>query len=339
MGDRGSGLLLLLHFTAEDLARIVLFNHSLPHMNEAVLSLQILRRTDQGFRYGPWRSAIRGQIPELTRPLAQLLPVHGWIPDFLTPSIVDHHDGADVLEGITATSRHQIAAELRILAGHHRLPSWASSLAQGDADTMKALTTAMAAYHKVAIAPHVQRMQAALDSDLAHRTTILAQHGVGALLHSLHPALRWEPPVLTIPATHDSDVHLEGRGLVLVPTVFCGPTPRFLPNPDDIPVLAYQLPFDPDTGPFTNPAPGHHRKAIDKILGASRSRILHLIHTTPGLTTGQLAQRADLSLASASEHTTALRHAGLITSHRDHGSTRHYSTSTTTSLLTERAPA
>jgi DNA-binding transcriptional ArsR family regulator len=330
------GVMLRLHLTVEDLARVVLFNHLLPQMNEAVLSLQILRRTDQGARYGRWRGALRGQVPALVRPLAELVPVRGWIPDFLTPAIVDTHDGADVLEGIRSTSRHQIADELRTLAGHHAVPSWVGSLAHGDADTMTALTRGLAAYHQVAIAPHAQQMQAALDSDLAIRTTILARRGVGALLNSLHPALLWEPPVLTIPAPYDADVHLAGRGLVLVPMVFCGPTPRFLPNqsPDEIPVLAYQLPVDPSTGPFTGPPSSHHRKALDKILGTSRSLILHLIHTTPGLTTGQLAQRADLSLASASEHATTLRNAGLVTSHRDHGSIRHYSTPTTTSLLT-----
>jgi DNA-binding transcriptional ArsR family regulator len=144
--------------------------------------------------------------------------------------------------------------------------------------------------------------------------------------------------VLTVPTHDDADVHLSGRALVVVPMVFCGPTPRFLPNPDDIPVLVYQLPLEPSTGPFTSPAPRRHRKAIDKILGASRSRILHLIHTTPGLTTGELAQRADQSLASASEHATALRNAGLTTSHRDQGRVRHYATTTATSLLTEKPP-
>lgn len=328
------GLMLRLHLTVEDLAQVVLFNHSLPQMNEAVLSLQILRRTDQWVRYGPWRSALQGQLPALVGPLAELVPVRGWIPDFLTPTIIDTHDGADVLEGIRSTSGRQVAGDLRKLADHHPVPSWVGSLAHGDADTMLALTQGLEAYHQVAIAPHVQRMQGALDHDLAIRTTILAERGVGALLRSLHPALRWEPPVLTIPAPYDTDVHLSGNGLVVVPMVFCGPTPRFLPNqsPDDIPVLAYQLPIDPSTGPFASP-PSGHRKALDKVLGTSRSLILHLIHTTPGLTSGQLAQRAYLSLASVSEHTTALRNAGLITSHRDHARVRHYSTSTTTALL------
>lgn len=331
-------MVLRLHFTAEDLSRVVLFDHLLPQMNEAVLSLQILRRTDQRARYGPWRSALRGRVPALVRPLAELLPVHGWIPDFLTPAIVDTNDGADTLEGISATSRRRITRELATLAGHHALPSWAGSLARGDTGTMAALTKAMAAYHAVAIAPHVRQMQAVLDSDLAMRRAVLAQHGIGALLRSLHPALRWEPPVLGIPAPGETDVHLSGRGLVVVPMVFCGPIPRFLPNPDDVPVLVYQLPLRPVTGPFTSPPAGRHRKAIDKILGTSRSRILHLVHTTPGLTTGQLAQRAGQSLSSASEHATALRHAGLLTSHRDHGTVRHYATSTTASLLTETPP-
>ncbi|MGW0577145.1 helix-turn-helix domain-containing protein [Streptomyces sp. NPDC002920] len=43
-----------------------------------------------------------------------------------------------------------------------------------------------------------------------------------------------------------------------------------------------------------------------------------------GASTSQLARRVGLSIASASEHATVLRRAGLVTTHRT-GRTRHHS--------------
>jgi hypothetical protein len=53
---------------------------------------------------------------------------------------------------------------------------------------------------------------------------VLASSGVERLLNSLHPLARWRPPVLEVRTCPNQprDGYLQGRGLVLIPSVFCG---------------------------------------------------------------------------------------------------------------------
>ena len=331
--------MLRVHFTGEDLARVVLLDDVLPQMNEAVLALQVLRRSDQGLRFGPWRAQTARRLPRSVRPLADLVPAYGWIPDFLTPPVVGSANNEAALDAIRATPARRLTADLTRLAIDRTLPSWAGTLAHGDTGAMTAVTGALAAFHQVAIAPHAQRIQAATDADLVRRSSTLARQGVEALLRQLHPAVSWQPPVLTLPSAsaEEADVHLDGRGLCLAPMVFCGPLPRlWFGGADIMPALTYQVPFDPLTAsPLAEGAPRQHPRALalGRLLGSTRSVILHVIASVPGLTTAQLAHRADIAMATASEHATVLREAGLVTSHRDGNRVRHYATSTATALL------
>ncbi|MEU5536284.1 winged helix-turn-helix domain-containing protein [Streptomyces sp. NPDC020362] len=330
--------MLRLHFTFEDLAKVV-FNDMPPLMSEAVLSLQMLSRTDQQLRFGQWRANLRGRIPATVRPLSDLVPARGWIPDFLTPVVRDTASGAAALEAIRATSARQVLADLTRLGATGQLPGWVRKLTDGDSDAMTAVTDALAAWNQLAIAPYERHMQAALDADLACKTTILTHRGIDALLRRLHPAITWQPPVLTLPSSIEADIDLAGRGLRLAPMLFCGPMPRLRLGDDagTMAVLAYPLPFDPvAANPLAGTGPDQELRstaALGRLMGTTRSTVLHAIAAAPGLTTANLAHRADVALATASEHAAVLREAGLITSHRDGNRVRHYPTATAAALL------
>ncbi|TYC66582.1 ArsR family transcriptional regulator [Streptomyces sp. CB01881] len=328
--------MLRVHFTVDDLCRVTLISR-LPQLGEAVLSVQALRRNDQGLRFDAWRRSLRGNLPAKVAPLLDLVPAHGWIPDFLT-STRDNGSVRDVLEAIRAVPRRQLTADLNRLASAHSLPGWVRGLADGDPDAMNAVTRALAAYHDLAIAPHARRMQSAVDTDLDRRVTTLRRHGVGALLSGLHPALRWQPPVLTVPSPFGRDIHLAGRGMTVAPVVFGGPLPRLLVGDrDDRPVLIYPLAFDAVVNPLARPAPDgrqqHAARALGTVLGATRAAVLHAVAAAPGLSTSELADRVRVSPASASEHATSLRGAGLITSRRERNRVLHYPTAAAAVLL------
>jgi DNA-binding transcriptional ArsR family regulator len=327
--------MLRVHFTADDLCSVTLISQ-LPQLAEAVLSLQALRRNDQRLRFGAWRQSLRGNLPAKVRPLLDLVPAHGWIPDFLT-STQDTGSVPDVLEAIRAVPRRQLTADLNRLASTHPLPGWVRGLADGAPEALNAVTRALAAYHDVAIAPHTRRMQTAVDVDLDRRVTTLRRHGVGALLSGLHPALRWQPPVLTVPSRLDRDIHLAGRGLRLAPVLFGGSLPRLLVGDgDDRPVLVYPLALDDLANPLARlTSDGQQRtaNALATVLGTTRSAVLHTVAAAPGLSTAELANRVSISLASASEHATSLRNAGLIASHRERNRVLHYPTAAATVLL------
>ncbi|MEV4344478.1 helix-turn-helix domain-containing protein [Actinoplanes sp. NPDC049596] len=152
--------------------------------------------------------------------------------------------------------------------------------------------------------------------------------GPGTLLQGLGPTARWDPPVLTVTGYPvDRDLELGGRGLTLVPSYFCWGRPIALADPDLPPVLVYPVPRTSDE--LVCPSP-----ELTTLLGRTRSAVLQL--TWAGATTSELARLIGVSLATASEHATVLRNAGLIASHRHGNMVIHQVTDLGTSLLRRR---
>ncbi|MFF3249400.1 winged helix-turn-helix domain-containing protein [Streptomyces sp. NPDC002870] len=83
--------------------------------------------------------------------------------------------------------------------------------------------------------------------------------------------------------------------------------------------------------------PSHARPgaptALAVLLGCTRAAVLDALADPSGRTTKQLAQRLSISPTSASEHATALRTAGLVTSLRQANTVRHTTTPLGTTLL------
>jgi Helix-turn-helix domain len=159
-------------------------------------------------------------------------------------------------------------------------------------------------------------------SSCAHVAATWIRKGAEAVLAGLHLQAHWQAPVLTLPSSIDRAVHLAGRGLILAPMVFCGSRTRlWLGGQDGPALLAYPITFD---HAIPNPLaalpisrPQQAANALAKLLGTTRARVLTTIAVAPGVSTAELATRTRISLASASEHATALRRAGLTTSRRD----------------------
>ncbi len=171
---------------------------------------------------------------------------------------------------------------------------------------------------------------------MARRGRLMVQSGVGALLDSLRPMAVWTPPVLQIPGYRplfhpEADFHLAGRALVLAPSVFCGPIPQLFDSAQaDTIVMVYPALNSPvdaaalwasptDTRQVDAPVP----PALSALLGRTRAIVLCVIADHPACTTTQLAQRAGISPASASEHATTLRSAGLTTLTRERKAALH----------------
>jgi len=70
-----------------------------------------------------------------------------------------------------------------------------------------------------------------------HRT----DHEPDTTRSGLTPLFRWRWPVLEAPYPLDKDVHLAGRGLLLVPSYFCRRMPVTFADPGLPPVLVYPI--------------------------------------------------------------------------------------------------
>ncbi|MGW4028594.1 ArsR/SmtB family transcription factor [Streptomyces sp. NPDC004838] len=322
--------MLRIHFTAEDLARTRLAERPDP-LWEITASLHRLQTRAGRWAHAAWyrdaRAAIATQkLGATVRTLLfPLFPRASYFPDFLTPA--EAHQGLRTgLDAILDTPPARVRHEIGLLAQVRRVPSEMHRLA--DHDIRADLVTALRRYHDAAIAPYHDRMQARIDAERARQGRALLHGGAEGLLGGLGPSMRWKAPVLEVDFVGgmDRDLRLGGRGLLLIPSYFCWQKPVPLADPDLPPVLLYPLAqADRAYRPSPCEAP------LSALLGRTRAAVLLAVRY--GATNSEIARAVSVSAPNASHHTTVLRDAGLITSHRHANTVLHTLTPLGASLL------
>ncbi|MBL6275300.1 winged helix-turn-helix transcriptional regulator [Micromonospora fiedleri] len=314
--------MLKIHFSGEDILRTRVAPAANP-VWEAVLSLHLLpKRTGDpllsGWRRDVLRDLYREENIDGLRLLLALNPPRGYFPDFLTP--YESMDGFEAgMEAVRRTPVSLLHRDLTLVANTRSLPADAGALARGEPDALEQLTTAMGRYRELALGPYWTHVQAAVEADRARRARTLLDGGVKGLLTGLRPGVRWDSGILEIPGYPNSrELHLEGRGLLLVPSFFCADMPVALLDPELPPVLVY--PVD-RLGGLASGKPEKSTTALAALLGRTRAAVLAA--SDDGCSTGELARRLYISPAAVSQHTTVLRNAGLLVSHRDRNTVLH----------------
>jgi DNA-binding transcriptional ArsR family regulator len=320
--------MLRLHFTREDLSRIRFASRPDP-LWETMLSIGLLRTVRGRAAFDPWRERARTRLTRLPRGqwrlLCHLVPSKGDFPDFLTPSEASHGLEAGIA-AILGTSRRRLRHEMTVLP--HALPV-TRLLGEGDPTALRGLGEALRGYHEAVIAPYWPRLQAVVDAERAVRARPLLDHGSEELLAELGPTMRWRPPVLETDYPAEHEIHLAGRGLLMVPSAFCWRTPVTLIDPALPPVLVYPARRGPEWWHGT--VSGEASRPLSNLLGPTRAACLRVIED--GCTTGELARRIGGTSPTASQHASTLRDAGLITSTRQGNTVIHTVTSLGAALL------
>jgi DNA-binding transcriptional ArsR family regulator len=310
--------MLRIHFSDADLLRVRISAEPDP-MWEVLLSLHLTTPTPADRRFGTWR---RGLPARLRRPagiLRTLSRPTGYSPDFLTPS-VDVTDFDAGLDLVLSTPRAQLRDDIDHLAAHTPISSWPADLAAGDTRALRLLEDALRAYHDDAVRPYWETIRRQVGSDRRRRAELAMAHGFEAVLSTLHSSARWQVPVLELAYPVDQDLVLNGSGLTLVPSLFCWPGPITLLRQPERPVIVY--PVSPDLGWAAGADTGIDL-SLNTLLGRTRAEVLRTIADLPRVNTTDLARAAGISLASASQHTSVLRGAGLVTTARSGGSAIH----------------
>ncbi|MFY1619435.1 winged helix-turn-helix domain-containing protein [Micromonospora sp. WMMD736] len=320
--------MLKIYFSGEDILRTRVAPAADP-VWELVLSLHALQGRNRDPLTSAWRHTVtrglrRDIASDQLRLLFALNPPRGYFPDFLTPyaSVEGFEAG---LEAVRSTPVEVLQRDLALVAAENQLPASAAALARGDVATLRHLSDSMEQYRALAISPYWSRIQAAVAADRNRRARALLDGGVEGLLTSLRPTMRWAGGVLEVrDYPHSRELHLDGRGLLLVPSFFCAPTPVALLDPALPPVLVY--PVDRLGGLAAadgeaSTATGGGRDSLAALLGRTRAAVLQA--SDDGCTTGEMARRLDISPAAASQHATVLRNAGLLVSHRDRNTVLH----------------
>ncbi|MEU1128208.1 helix-turn-helix domain-containing protein [Streptomyces sp. NPDC005899] len=335
--------MLRIHVSGVDLSRVRMATRP-DALWETILSFHRLRDRRGSTVFGKWRAESRTRLNGETRLLSAVVPLRGYFPDFLTPS----EGGADPLgldagmEALRDTPAGRLHDEVALLALNrapaHRSPAAGRSspaalleaLAEGRTEPLGRLISALRGYHRAAVEPYWPHIQASVEADRALRGRALLDGGADELLATLPPMIRWRAPVLEADYPVDRDLHLDGRGLLLQPSFFCRGTPVVYRDPSLAPVLVYPV-THPGAPAFAEPGPW-----LGRLVGHTRSAVLKAIGD--GCTTSELARRAGVSLASASQHACVLREAGLVLTLRHGSSVLHTLTPLGASLLRGGAP-
>lgn len=319
-----------IHAGEADLGRIRFAERPEP-LWETALGVRALGRLPLPRAIRSWRQQVRPRVHPGMRPMLSLFSPAGQFPDFLTP---EPGDGG--LDGSLKVLADVPAEVIEAGLGPYLPPGchdgWAGELMAGRASARRDLGAAVRMVHDAAIAPAMAGIERRYAADLAIRSRTLLGAGLDAVLASLHPDVDWRPPVLTAYRQVQGpplDVHLEGRGLLLYPTGFVTSC-LVLDEPGRTPVLIYpaiEVPYAE--------SPDHD--ALAELLGRTRAVVLTALGS--GASTTQLARRAGISLASASEHARVLRQAGLVETQRTGRLTLHSLTPAGRALLTTASPS
>ncbi|MFI1683005.1 winged helix-turn-helix domain-containing protein [Streptomyces sp. NPDC020607] len=330
---------LRIHFTAADLARTRLAEAPRP-MLELDIAVRLLQDGAHAARFGAWRRQSLRRLAPGVRRLFDLIPPTGWSVDFLD------HAGAgsieEAVERVRATPAARVRSDMETWAGRRPgqgLPGWTRALG-GDGRLLGELADAVAHAHREVVAPYQEHMDALCRADRVLRAHQVAHGGWDMLLSGLNPrCIRWDSPVLelTTASGFTGDIHLAGRGLLLIPSVFGAVFPAFDETAEAQPWLTYPVGVR-DTDLFLAPVETARvlstvPDSLTALLGHTRAVVLWTIAEHPGCTTGELARRAGISPASASQHATVLRTAGLSCTVRHRNTALHTATYAGTHLL------
>ncbi|MBQ0886261.1 helix-turn-helix transcriptional regulator [Streptomyces sp. RM72] len=308
--------MLRIHFTGADLENVRVARRPDP-LWEVVCSLCRLQSREGTVVFGPWRRSVErllrrgGEARTAVTVLRSLVPRAAYFPDFLTPSVEEEPGDLDVLvDRVLATPRHRLRHEVALLSASGGRPWAGRELVRGDVPALTVLGGSLRTYHRELIAPLWNSIGAATEADVAMRGRALLHGGTRALLKSLRPMAVWEPPVLTVDYPVERDLHLHGRGLLLVPSYFCWQRPISLADDRLRPVLIY--PVDKASS-LTAASPA----ALSRLLGTTRAALLYKAAVRVCVTTSELAEATGMSLPTTSQQLAVLREGGLITSRRD----------------------
>lgn len=316
---------------AMDLAQV---RFAISPAHETVLALSVLRAPGEHPVHLPWTSWARdraGDIPDL-KLLDALVAYHAKPASLMPPPDVRMPDMAAELRRIRAASPRKIRADIDFLTRHDVRPPRVLRDIHADPDAyLPRIVAALQAAYDALIEPHWAQVTRVLEADIAYRAGILAEQGAQGVLAGLHREVAWQEGELIVhgartPST-PQPVALTGQGLVLCPSVFAWSRVTVAMRPIAAGTLRY-----PARGlgtvwqPSTVPA-----DAVAALLGRTRAAMLALL--VQPATTGDIAERLDVTPGAVSQHLSVLRGAGLVASHRDGRTLLHLRTARGDALL------
>jgi DNA-binding transcriptional ArsR family regulator len=319
-----------LHLSTLDLTRT---RFAFSPLFETAMGFGVMHDPSRHAIHLPWiceaREATEHLRFEFLETLVRFPKANGYIPDFLTPPPVTAlPDFTDEIRTLRATNPDIVRREVKLAwADQTELPASARAFIENPEFALAQLAIELQAFWALTLEPHWTKIRALLESDVLARARNLALGGAEDLFVNLNPLVSFEAGVLELDKSmcidSPSDIYLDGRGLLLMPSVFVFPKFMTILDPPWQPVLAY-TPRGVANLWMNQPPPTN--QALEMLLGAGRSEVLLSLETPSS--TSEVATRLGLSSSGVSEHLGVLRQTGLVEPHR-RGRSVYYSLSRT----------
>lgn len=174
-------------------------------------------------------------------------------------------------------------------------------------DVVERLATAVEIAWRELLSADWPQLRAICERDVVFRTGQLGREGWATAIDGLHRSVRWRSGGVDILRLAVATVRVGGNGLLLVPSVFVGPSIAATYEDPWPAALIYPA---RGTSAFWEPATGGEAGALEDLLGRSRARLLVALER-PASTT-QLARSLRLATGAVGDHLTVLRRAGLL---------------------------
>jgi DNA-binding transcriptional ArsR family regulator len=307
--------MLRVHCVAEDFLRVTIADQPMPLL-ELGLALGMIQRRDPHAVFTPWRRRAGLGLPRPAHPMLNLISPQGAGPLFLDPPTLDLDEG---LDQILSTSRVQAETELHAMVSFDRpFTPWIRQLAEADRDAWRVLEQSVRSAYGNVISETWPRLHAGFQAETAWRSRILAQQGLYATLGGLSPSTRWNGLTLESELSRDVNIHSQGLGIVLQPSLFWDNLLATY-HPDGRIILIY---------PAVTPLPLREQPSssdpLTVLLGGTRAQALQVL--VQQQTTTTLARELGVTVAAASMQAKTLREAGLIVSQREGKARWHWCT-------------
>lgn len=320
--------MLRVHFTADDLVRTRVA--AVGPLDETACAIWLLQRRDSAVFFDGWRQQTLARLMPAARLLGALIPPMRCVSlDVFTLSGGPSTSLDHALENLRGCQADDVRAEAQYADQSRPLRAWASGLTVADAEARNILDSSLRAAYEVCVAPYWARINVHYAERRSTYAQAFIEGGVDHLLRSLHPSIRWYPPILELPTPSTiarvADRYLDGRGIVLAPAFF-DLEPRITWNlADDTVAPVLHIPpadaYNRVQTIWPEDVPDRAATRLAGLMGRTRAQVLETI--AHGCTTSGLARSLGISNASASEHATVLRAAGLVTSRRHRNAVHH----------------
>lgn len=258
----------------------------------------------------PWLLRTQEALAELDLELLlALVNDRLWTPEFLSPRPSSPLTRIDDEFAMLASINPTIFTS-QLEAIHGQMPA---ALSGPPKVAIRRMLAALHEYWDACFVPHWPRMRAILEADITHRGRVIAQTGMTEMLNNISASMSFTESTINLKLTSvpmDRTVKVDGRGVMLVPTMFT----RRASAPVDLkedPLVLYPARGQGamwETERVVNP------EAVKNVLGHTRASLLTAL-ATPASST-ELGIRFGISASAVNQHLRALKDVGLLTSTR-----------------------